>query len=479
MHRCLVTDQNHVLLKNVQKQVFLRQIFADADSSDTARMLILSLWDVVADDRNFCEYLVDSGLCSSLIDQCFNIMQNAADASADKVAFVSKILLVLTKCCRSSHVVAHIHRSGSLLFFMFALLSAQPAVSPADDANATHSLFLEPANIACSAIFCLVNDKSRGNVIKLHLRNYFPSVFIEYMLIDPSGESESRGSSGESIHDVSLLIAGFGQVTLAEAFWQKWTTPTLMWSPEDAAALKMHCQESYLEIQRLNKEARMKKEEVPCWDPKGYKTEAVLYEETHLVAGVFVSALSSNPELPLPNALELMKQALAQLAHVAQVTPVPLRSSLDPPKWDIDLAATIALVIRILGTPGVVMREESSVASRAIFALEKALVQQHESDAGAAVPLVIQCVRSLRLCATISATTHAQSVPAALSRSELEPSPEVLALLSARQCTYCRPRANAASFLLQLEEAARFNANLAVKIPATRDECARFLFVVR
>ncbi len=417
------------MLKNVQKLAFLRKIFANADSSDTARMLVLSLWDVIADDKSFCEYFVDSGLCVSLIDQSFGIMQGSQDASADKVAFVSKILLVLTKCCRSSQVVAHIHRSGSLLFFMFALLSAGPAILAAEDANTSQSPFLETANTATSVINGLVNDKSRGNIIKLHLRNYFPTVFVEYMLLESSGENESRESSGESIHDVSLLMAGFGQVTLAEALWQNWITPTLMWSPDDALALKSHCRDSYLEIQRLNKEVRMKKEELPCWDPKGYKTEAVLYEETHLVAGVFVSALNSHPELPLPNAIELMKQALAQLVLVSQSTPVPLRSSLEPPKWDIDLAATLALVIRILGTPGVVMREESTAASRAIFALEKALVQQHEHDAGATAPLIVQCVRSLRLCATISATTHAQSTPAALSRSELEPSAEVFTLL--------------------------------------------------
>jgi hypothetical protein len=429
LHRCLVTDQNYALLKNVQKLAFLRKIFADADSSDTARMLVLALWDVVAEDRNFCEYLVDSGLCVSLIDLCFGVMQALSDASADKVAFVSKVLMVLTKCCRSSQVVAHIHRSGSLMFLMFALLSAEPATSSADDANCSQPLFLEIANLASSAIGSLLNDKSRGSMIKVHLRNYVPAVFVEYMLLDSSGESEPRGGSGESTHDVSLLMAGFGQVSLPEAFWQKWSTPTLMWAPDDASALKAHCRDSYLEIQRMNKEARMKKEELPCWDPKGYKTGAVLFEETHLVAGVFVSALNAHPELPLPNAVELMKQALAQLVLVSQVAPVPLHGSLEPPKWDIDLAATIALVTRILGTPGVVMREESAAASRAIFALQKALVQQHESEAGAAVPLIIQCVRSLRFCATITATTHNQSTPAALLRSELEPSPEVFALL--------------------------------------------------
>lgn len=429
LHKCLVTDQNHLLLKSVQKLVFLRKVFADADSSETARMLVLSLWDVVADDRNFCEYFVDSGLCASLIDQCFSILSDSTDASADKVAFVSKSLLVVTKSCRSSHVVAHIHRSGSLLFFIFALLSAGPALSSADDtSSSSQSPFLEIANIASSAIISLVSDKSRGNMIKLHLRNYFPTVFVEYLLLDPSGEGESRGSSGESMHDVSLLIAGFGQLTLAEAFWQRWATPTLMWSPEDALTLKLHSRDGYCEIQRLNREARMKKEELPCWDPKGYKTDAVLYEETHLVAGVFVSALNSNPDLPLPNAVELLKQALAQLVQVAQSKPLPLHCNLEPPKWDIGLAATVALVIRILGTPGVVMREEGAAASRAIFALEKALVQQYDGDAGAVAPLIIECVRSLRLCATISATMHAQNTPAALSRSELEPSPEVYAL---------------------------------------------------
>jgi hypothetical protein len=120
-----------------------------------------------------------------------------------------------------------------------------------------------------------------------------------------------------------------------------------------------------------------------------------------------------------------MKQALAQLVLVAQSKTIPLHGNLQPPKWDIDLAATIALVIRILSTPGVVMREESTAASRAIFSLEKALVQQHESDTSAAVPLIIQCVRSLRLCSTIVAAAPAKATPAALSRSDLEPSPEV------------------------------------------------------
>lgn len=99
------------------------------------------------------------------------------------------------------------------------------------------------------------------------------------------------------------------------------------------------------------------------------------------------------------------------------------------------------------------MRDESTAASRAIFALEKALVQQHDDDPVTVVPVVIQCVRSLRLCATIAAATHAQNTPAALSRSELEPSPE-------------------------LEEAARFNVNLITKIPSAREECTRFIYVI-
>ncbi len=387
-------------------------------------MLILSLWDCVADDQKFCEYFVDSGLCASLIDQCFGIVSGSSNTSADKIAFLSKTLFVLTKCCRSSHVAAHLHRSGYLLFLIFVLLSSEPVMVSDGDACSSQSPFLEIANIASSAIFNLTSDKNRGNLIKLHLRNYFPVVFVEYMLLDPSGESE-RGDSGESIHDVSLLMAGFGQLTLAEAFWQKWNTPTLMWSPEDALALKSHCRHGYLEIQRQIKEHRMKKEEMPSWDPKGHKTDAVLYEETHLVAGVFLSALNSHPDLPLPNAPELMKQALIQLILVAQLKPIPLHSNLQPPKWDIDLAATIALVIRILSAPGVVLREESTAASRAIFSLEKALVQQHDSDDSVAAPLIIQCIRSLRLCATIAATTHVQSTHAALSRSDLEPSPEV------------------------------------------------------
>jgi hypothetical protein len=402
----------------------LRKIFSAESSNDTTRMLILSLWDCVADDHFFCEYFVDSGLCASLVDQCFAIISGSSQASADRIAFALKAFFVLTKCCRSSHVVAHLHRSGYLLFFMFALLSSEPVLPLGDDACHAQSPFLEISNIAGSAMFGLVNDKNRGSLIKQHLRHYFPAVFIEYMLLDPSGDSE-RGDSGESIHDVSLLMAGFGQLTLAEAFWQKWSTPTLMWSPSDALALKTHCREGCLEIQRQIREVRMKKEALPCWDPMGYKTDAVLYEENHLVAGVFLSALNSHPDLPLPNAVELMKQALIQLVLVTQLKPIPLRSNLQPPKWDIDLAATIALVIRILSAPGVVMRDESTAASRAIFALEKALVQQYDGDSVTVVPVIIQCVRSLRLCATIAAATHAQNTPAALSRSELEPSPEV------------------------------------------------------
>ncbi len=367
---------------------------------------------------------MDSGLCSSFIDQCISIISRPSDVSADKIAFASKTLFVLTKCCRSSHVVAHLHRCGYLLFFIFVLLSSEPMIALGDDACSSQSPFLEISSIASSAIISLTRDKNRGHLIKLHLRNYFPLVFLEYMLLDPSGECE-RGDSGESIHDVSLLMAGFGQLTLAEAFWQKWTTPTLMWSPQDASALKTHSLDGCLAIQQQIREFRMKKEELPSWDPKGYKTDAVVYEENHLVAGVFLSALNSHPDLPLPNAAELMKQALIQLILVAQSKYVPLHTNLQPPKWNIDLAATIALVIRILSTPGVVMRDESTAATRAIFSLEKALVQQMDSDASAAAPLIIQCIRSLRLCATIAATTHAHNAPAALSRSELEPSPEV------------------------------------------------------
>jgi hypothetical protein len=416
-------EDNLELLKNVQKLVFLRKIFVDAQCSNNTRMLILSLFDCIAYDHFFCQYFVDSGLCSSLIDQCFGIISCQVDTSAENIAFASKIMFVLTKCCRSSHVVAYLHRSGSLLFFLFVLLSAEPLIS--GDESGSQSPFLEIANVASNAIVGLVNDKSRGQFIKLHLRSYFPAVLVEYMMLDPAGDAEST-DSGESIHDVSLLMAGFGQITLAEAFWRQWATPTLMWTPKDALALKSYCRDNFLVIQQQSKEARMKKEELPCWDPKGYKTDSVVYEETHLVAGVFVSALNSHPDLPLPNAVELMKNALAQLAVVSQLNPVPLHCSLEPPKWDIDLAATIALVNRILIAPGVVMREESTAASRAFFSLEKALVKQNDGDSGNSVPLIIQCVRSLRLCATLSATTHAQSVPAALQRSELEPSAEVL-----------------------------------------------------
>jgi hypothetical protein len=405
--------------------MLLRQIFVDTESCDTTRMLVLSLWDCVAHDRNFCEYFVDSGLCGTLIDHCYNIVSGLASVSAEEIAFSSKCLSVLTKCCRCSHVAAYLHRSGSLPFFLFVLLSAEPVVSPGDDASIAHTPCLEIANIAAGAIIGLVSDKSRGNLVKLQLRNFLPLVFVEYLLLDPSSESESR-DSGDSHHDVSLLMAGFGQLSLAQAFWQKWSTPTLMWSPEDALALKAYCRNSFSELQRQNREARMKKEELPCWDPKGYKTSAVIYEEDHLVAGVFISALNSYPDVPLPNAVELMKQALAQLVLVVQLKTIPLDCNLEPPKWDIDLAATIALVIRILSTPGVVMREESTAASRAIFSLEKALVHQHQSDTSAAVPLIIQCVRSLRLCSTIAAATPAKATSAALSRSDLEPSPEVL-----------------------------------------------------
>ena len=419
-----MTDDNSILLKNVQKLMLLRQIFVDAESCNTTRMLVLSLWDSVAHDRNFCEYFVDSGLCGTLIDHCYGIVTNLSGATAEEMAFSSKSLSVLTKCCRTPNVAAYLHRSGSLPFFLFVLLSAEPIVSPGDDASTAHTPCLEIANSAAGAILGLVSDKSRGNLVKLQLRNFLPLVFVEYLLLDPSGESDSR-DSGDSNHDVSLLMAGFGQLSLAEAFWQQWTTPTLIWSPEDALALKSYCRDSFSELQRQNKEARMKKEELPCWDPKGYRTNAVIFEENHRVAGVFLSTLNSYPDLPLPNAVELMKQALAQLVLVAQSKTIPLHGNLQPPKWDIDLAATIALVIRILSTPGVVMREESTAASRAIFSLEKALVQQHESDTSAAVPLIIQCVRSLRLCSTIVAAAPAKATPAALSRSDLEPSPEV------------------------------------------------------
>jgi hypothetical protein len=434
LHRCLVTEDNLVLLKNVQKLVFLRKIFIDVQCSNNTRMLLLSLFDCIAYDRFFCEYFVDSGLCSSLIDKCFSIISCQSDASADKIAFASKSIFVLVKCCRSSHVAAYLHRSGYLLFFLFVLLSAEPLFSA--DESGPQSPFLEIANMASSAIVGLTSDKSRGQFVKMHLRSYFPAVLVEYMMLDPAGDAEST-DSGESVHDVSLLMAGFGQLTLAEALWQKWATPTLMWTPKDALVLKTYCQENFSDIQRQSREARMKKEELPCWDPKGYKTEAVLYEETHLVAGVFLSALNSHPELPLPNAVELMKKALAQLTNVSQLNPVPLHNSLEPPKWDIDLAATIALVNRILSAPGVVMRDESTAASRAIFFLEKALVKQNDGDSSDAVPLIVQCVRSLRLCATLSATTHAQSVPAALQRSELEPSAEVVPSPSFSYLRYC------------------------------------------
>jgi hypothetical protein len=424
LHRCLVTDDNQVLLKDVQRLMLLRKIFADAQSSITTRMLVLSLWDCVALDCSFCDYFVESGLCGSLIDHSFRILTAGPSPSADDIAFASKCVFVLTKCCRQSNVVSHLHRSGYLMFLIFALLSSEPTGSLCQDACTLHSPFLELSNMVIAAIHCLAVDKSRGSLVTIHLRKFFPAAFVEYFLLDQN-ESDSP-ECRENMQDGSLIPpALLAHSSLAEALWQTWAAPTLMWAPEDAASLKQYCLDAHLEIQQLNREARMKKEQLPCWDPKGYRTSAVIYEENHLVAGVYLCALQSHPDIPLPCPTELMKKALAQLAVVAQNKCIPLQGPLEPPKWNIDLCDTIALVIRILGTPGVVMREESSSASRAVFALEKALVLQHETDSAVAVPLIIQCIRSLRLCATIAAATHSQSTPAALARSELEPSPEV------------------------------------------------------